>query len=133
MTAPTSSRVGPALLRQAAERATAAVEKVTTLRGASARKVAVAVLNAGGDMLRAEHALRLGARPDTPYLAACVAVLAGDLALFGLVAAGKSPRALRPAALAAMVARAGLFAYIQHRNRQIRQQIAAQLDAGGST
>jgi hypothetical protein len=127
----TVEAVTAALLKKAQDEATAAVEKVTTLRGVSARKVAHAVLTASGEHLRAEQTVRLGARPDAVGLSAAVVVFGIDLALYAAVVAGKHPRALRPAAGVALVARAGLFAYAHYQRRKLRARINTGLAAGG--
>ena len=119
------------MTEQTQDDATAAVEKVTNLRGASAQKVAYAALAAGGDGLRAEHAARLVRKPDVAVLGAAVGALALDLFIFGAIATGTHPRVLRPVAAAAVAARAGLFAYSQYRQRQLRERVNAGLAAGG--
>lgn len=121
--------VGEALLKKAHDDATQAVEQVTTLRGASARKVAHRALAAGGPSLRTEHAIRLGGRPDGVALAAAAVLVLVDVALYTAIAAGKTPRALRPAAAIAAAGRIALFAYAQQRQRRVRAQIAADLAA----
>jgi hypothetical protein len=118
------------LLKRALDDATAAVEKVTTLRGASARKVAYAVLDASGSALRAEHSLSVGAGPARAWLLAGLGALLIDLTLYGATAAGKNPRTLRVLAGAAVAARAGLYALSQHQQRQTRARICNGLAAG---
>lgn len=121
--------VAEALLKKAHDDAAEAVEQVTTLRGASARKVAHRALAAGGPALRSEHAIRLGGRPDAPALAGAAALVLFDVVLYTAIATGKVPRALRPAAAVAVAGRLALFAYAQQRQRRVRAQIAASLAA----
>jgi hypothetical protein len=132
MTAQREARgvVSEALLKKAQQEATAAVEKMTTLRGASARKVAYAALDAGGDSLRAEHTMRIGIGPGRAWIFAGLAVAAVDLVLYGATAAGKRPRAVRVLAAAAIAGRAGLYAYSQHQQRETRARIRNGLAAG---
>lgn len=122
--------VSAALLKKAQDDAAAAVEKVTTLRGPSARKVAYAALDAGGEALRAEHTMRLGIGPRRAWIIAGLAVAAVDLVLYGATAAGKRPRTVRALAGAAILGRAGLYAYSQHWQRETRARIRNGLAAG---
>lgn len=132
-TAQKPKTVSEALLRKAQDDATAAVEQVTTLRGASARKVAHRALSAGGPALRTEHAIRMGGRPDAVALVAAGALVLLDVTVYAVVAAGKAPRVLRPLAVVAGVGRIALFAYAQQRQRCVRAQIAAGLaEAAGA-
>lgn len=134
--APTAStdahrrRQRDALLVKSRDEATAAVERITTLRGEAARKVAATALIAGGDSLRGEYAIRIGATPHGASLAAAVAALGVDLAIFAAVAAGKQPRALRPAATVAIACRLGLFAFFHWHNQRTREHLARTLTAG---
>jgi hypothetical protein len=125
--------VGEALLKKAQDDATTAVEQVTTLRGASARKVAHRALAAGGPALRQEHAIRLGGRPDAVALVAAGALALLDVTIFSMIASGKAPRVTRPFAAVAGVGRIALFAYAQLRQHRVREQIAAGLaEAAGA-
>lgn len=128
-----TAAVTAALLKKAQDDATAAVEKVTTLRGTSARKVAHAVLAASGDSLRAEQTIRLGAGPDRGGLVGLAVLLSVDLALYVAAATGRNPRGLRLIAGAAVIGRVGLAGYAQYRARSMRERINAGLAAGGLT
>jgi hypothetical protein len=120
------------LLAKASDQATAAIEKISTLRGDSARKVANEVLIAAGDHLRAEHAVRMGASPPPSAVAAAVALLALDLTVLTAIATGKHPRGLRPAAAIAGVCRLGLFGFMQWHNQQVRKNVTAGLTNYGA-
>jgi hypothetical protein len=120
-------KLSEAMLRKAHDDATATVEKLTTLRGDKARRVAAATLDAGGQGLRAEHAIRLGAAPGPSGIVGAVVVLALDAVVYSTLAAGRRPTYLRPVAAAAVAGRVALFAYAQYRSRAIRKQIRAQL------
>ncbi len=122
-----------ALLHRAGTEAAAAVEKHTTLRGAQARKAAQAALAAGGDALRAEHAIRLAMRPDAAGLAAGLVAAGLDVTVYALIAAGRNPRSLRKLAAAAVALRLGLVGYTRWRAATIRAQLTATINATGAT
>jgi hypothetical protein len=117
------------LLNKATGQATAAVEKITTLRGASARKVAAAVLKAGGDSLRTEYALRLG-DPREAIIGAslAVAILACDVVLLGSVAVKGSQR-MRALAGVTLAGHVGLVAVAQRRRFLTTAKVNAGLAA----
>lgn len=120
---------GERLLTNAADNATAAVEKATTLRGSHARRVATVALKAGGDSLRAEYALRL-ADPREALAAAglAVAVLACDLVLLAAVAAKGTPR-MRAVAGVTAAGHVALVAWSQHRRARQTVKVNAALEA----
>lgn len=123
-----TSDVGRRLLKQATDAATEAVEKCTTLRGVSARRVAQEALNAGGDHLRAEHAGRLSGidrQEAVAWAAVSVGVLALDLVVLTAMAV-KGPGWIRGMAAAAVAGHVGVWAVA----RRWKSRTAAAARAG---
>lgn len=116
------------LLAGAYDAAAVAVEKRTTLRGASARRVAVETVNAAMPKIQAEHSAGLiQSGPETIVAGlAAVAVLAVDLAVFGAVAR-RGPRWARGLAVVSIAGHIGLVTFARVRQARIKAA------AGGST
>lgn len=109
------------LLAGAYDAATVAVEKRTTLRGASARRVAVETVNAAMPKVQAEHSAGLiDSGPETIIAGlSAVALLAVDLVVFGAVAA-RGPRWARGLAVVSAAGHVGLVTFAKVRQRRIK-------------